>query len=144
MTPFKNLYGLLLVGLLAVGCERDNQVVTPTEENKPVTVKVNQSARIKQNVSLNVDSITDSRCPANALCVWLGNAQVKFTLKNDTQAQSGELCIGQCGQQQKNRDAITVLLGSESYEVTLSDVQPYPGTKPDGTPQEAVITVNQK
>ncbi|RRB06796.1 hypothetical protein [Larkinella rosea] len=143
MTPFKSLYGLLLVGLLAVGCEKD-KTVTPAEESKPVTVKINQSARVQQDVTLNVESISDSRCPANALCVWLGNATVKFTLKKDAQTQSGELCLGQCGQQLKNRDVVTVQLGGESYDVALSEVKPFPGTQPDGTPKEAVITVNQK
>jgi uracil-DNA glycosylase len=143
MTPFKSLYGMLLVGLLAVGCEKENKV-TPTEENQPVTVKVNQLARVKQNVTLNVDSISDSRCPANVVCVWYGNANVKFSLKNETETQTGELCIGQCGQQLKSRDAVTLQLGNESYEVSLTDVQPFPGTQPDGTPKEAVITVNQK
>lgn len=142
MTPFKSLYGLLLIGLLAVGCEKDNKIA-PTEDNKPVTVRVNQTARVKQNVTLNVDSITDSRCPANALCVWFGNAQVKFTLNNGSQSQSGELCLGQCGQQFKNRDTFTAQLGSESYEVILSEIKPFPGLEPDGTPQEAVITVNK-
>ncbi|MGA0555128.1 hypothetical protein ACO2Q8_00630 [Larkinella sp. VNQ87] len=142
MTPFKNLYGLLLLGLLAIGCEKDNKVA-PTENNQAVTVKVNQAARVKQNVTLNVDSITDSRCPANASCVWYGNAQVKFTLKNETQSQSGELCLGQCGQQLKGRDAVTLQLGSTSYEVILSEVSPFPGLE-DGKPKEAVITVNQK
>ncbi|MFC5408144.1 hypothetical protein ACFPMF_02395 [Larkinella bovis] len=142
-TPFKSLYGLLVIGLLAVGCEKDNKVA-PSEQNQPVTVKINQSARVKQNVTLNVDTISDSRCPMNAVCVWYGNAQVKFTLKNETQSQSGELCLGQCGQQLKNRDTVTLQLGTERYEVTLSDVQPFPGSKPDGTPKEAIITVNQK
>ena len=145
MTPFKNLYGFLLVGLLAVGCEKENKVApTPAEDAQAVTVKVDQLARVKQNITLNVDSISDSRCPYNANCVWYGNAQVKFTLKSETQSQSGELCIGQCGTQLKNRAVMTVQLGAESYEVTLSDVQPFPGTKPDGTPKEAVITVNLK
>ncbi|GAB3938058.1 hypothetical protein [Larkinella terrae] len=143
MTPFKSLYGLLLVGLLAVGCEKDKSV-TPAEESKPVTVKINQSARVNQNVTLNVESINDSRCPANALCVWLGNATVKFSLKNDSEVQTGELCLGQCGQQLKNRDAVTVQLGGVNYEVALSEVKPFPGTQPDGTPKEAVVTVNRK
>ncbi|MFD1140012.1 hypothetical protein ACFQ4C_02795 [Larkinella insperata] len=143
MAPFKTLYGLLLVGLLAVGCEKDNKVAPP-EQNSPVTMKINQSARVKQNVTLSVDNITDSRCPINANCVWFGNAQVKFTLKGDTESKTGELCIGQCGQQMQNRSSVTLLLGSETYEVTLSDVQPFPGSKPDGTPKEAVVTVTQK
>ncbi|GAB3271510.1 hypothetical protein GCM10027347_42820 [Larkinella harenae] len=143
MTPFKNWYGLLLVGLLALGCDKGNKVA-PVEENQPVAVKVNQSARVKQNVSLNVESITDGRCPINANCIWLGNAQVKFSLKNDTQSKSGELCIGQCGEKLQNRSSVIIQLGSESYEVTLSEVQPFPGSKPDGTPQEAVISVTQK
>ncbi|GAB3901269.1 hypothetical protein GCM10028803_25660 [Larkinella knui] len=143
MTPLKSLCGFLLVGLLAFGCEKNNKV-TPAEENQPVTVKINQLARIKPNVSLTADTITDSRCPINANCIWAGNATVKFSLKNDTETKTGELCIGQCGQQSKTRDAVTVQLGNESYDVILTDVQPFPGTKPDGTPKEAVITVNQK
>jgi hypothetical protein len=138
-----SVYGLLIVSsLLAAGCKKvsHNSV---TQESNPFTVKVNESARLAQNVTLQVDDIADSRCPATVTCIWYGNAKVKFTLKDSVWSQSGELCIGQCDQQMKNQDSIIVQLGVNTYEVTLTEVRPYPGTDTNASPV-AVIQVLQK
>jgi hypothetical protein len=139
------LYQLLLVGgLLAAACKKDNKPADIQGGNpSPLTVKVNESARLTQNVTINVDAIADSRCPATAICIWQGNAKVKFTLKDELSSQSGELCIGQCDQQAKNQDSVTLQLGSKTYEITLTEVRPYPGTDENAS-TEAIIQVRQK
>lgn len=138
-----NVYGLLLVSsLLAAGCKKDNRT-SVTQDSNPLTMKVNESARLTQNVTLNVDAIADSRCPATVTCIWYGNAKVKFTLKDNIWTQRGQLCIGQCEQQLKNLDSVTLQLGVNTYEVTLTEVRPYPGTDNNASP-EAVIQVERK
>ncbi|WP_128543670.1 hypothetical protein [Larkinella soli] len=144
MKRFTKWYGFALAGLLAVGCENRDKAIQPQLEQNPVAIRIDQSARISQNVNVTVEKIEDSRCPANAVCVWMGFAKVTFTLKSGTASQTSDLCLGMCGQQQKTSDVAVIRLDDRSYEVTLSEIRPYPGTKPDGTPQEAVLSVTEK
>lgn len=83
----------------------------------------------------------------NANCIWMGNATVSVTLAKGNDQAKASLCIGACGQNNspKSSDVTTVKLGSATYEVTLSDVKPYPvAPEPEDTFKEAVITVRAK
>ncbi|MGZ8378305.1 MAG: hypothetical protein ACXW0Z_13855 [Gemmatirosa sp.] len=67
------------------------------------------------------DLLDDSRCPANAMCVWQGNAAVRLRL-----AVQGERATPVLHTAQEPR---TATIGS--YSVELVNVEPYPGTVPD-------------
>ncbi|GAB3553347.1 hypothetical protein [Spirosoma fluminis] len=136
------LVAVLLSGLAAVGCQQTTQNAAQPSES--VVVGIKQSARIGQSVSVQVDTIQDSRCPANAICIRAGNADVSFTLTDGTNRQSGSLCLGECKPGPKDKDSTTVQLGTDRYLVLLSEVRPYPGTDPANTRQEAVIKVKKQ
>jgi|GEM_PF-3078056 len=123
---------LCLAGALATACER-NAAVEPSETTGPQIVSTTQSARLKQDVTLEVTKIEDSRCPANAVCITYGSAKVFFTLKNSTEQKTSELCLGDCGggKGMQNRAVQTIALGGASYDVVLTEVRPYPGTSSD-------------
>lgn len=140
MKTYLNVVSLLaLTGLLGASCQREAGGVGPGAEK--VVVATAKSARLKQDVVLTVDKIEDSRCPANAVCVWYGSAKVLLTLKKDSEQRTAELCLGQCDQKMKDRDVTTVTLGGRAYEVTLTEVRPFPGTTPTPQQPEAVIEV---
>ncbi len=132
----------LVGGLLAAGCQKAVQNVTMPYGS--VVVGIKQSARVGQDVTVQVDSIQDSRCPVNADCIWAGNAVVRFTLSDQTNHQPGSLCLGACGQSLKVRDSVNVLLGSDRYQVVLTEVRPFPGTDPKNTQPQAVIQVKKQ
>ena len=131
---------LLIGSWFAIGCQSNNTTAEP-QVNTPVSLKTNQSSRLGQDVTVQVTKIEDSRCPANAVCIRYGNANVEFTLAKGTDQQSGQLCLGECGQGLKAKDTTTVQLGDSKYSVILSEVRPYPGTSTSDTKPEAVIQV---
>ncbi|WP_420151674.1 hypothetical protein [Spirosoma sp.] len=128
----------LISGWFAIGCHSNNNTAEP-QTNIPVTLKANQSARLGEDVTVQATRIEDSRCPANAICIRYGSANVEFVLEKGSDRQSGTLCLGECGQGLKNADTTTIQLGGSNYRVVLSEVRPYPGTStPDAKP-EAVL-----
>ncbi len=135
------VFTVLLGGLAVAGCQQDTTITTP-QFDKPVSLSVNGSARVGQDVLLQVSKIEDSRCPANALCIRYGNANVAFSLNNSAARQTGTLCLGECaGKGMQVSDSTSVQLGSDRYRVILTDVQPYPGTTSSDTKPTAIMRV---
>ena len=138
----KSYFGVtLLVGsLIAFGCHQASQSIQPAGS---VVIGTGKSAHIDQKVTVQVDSIQDSRCPVNVQCVWAGNAQVVFTLSNETDRQVGKLCLGSCGKGFTTRDSLTVQLGREPYQVVLTRVSPVPNTDSIPVQKQATLEVRK-
>ena len=84
------------------------------------------------NVRLCFDSlISDSRCPANAMCVWAGSAVAKFSLTKNGESTSFNLATLKYGSYNKD----TVLLG---YKIEFVNLSPYPGTVPTPVPADQI------
>ncbi|WP_234733779.1 hypothetical protein [Tellurirhabdus bombi] len=134
---------LLLAGILFAAC--DSNKVTPTTETlDPVVVSATKSARLKHDVNLKVTKIEDNRCPANAICIQAGSANVFFTLEANNETKSSELCLGACSPTSKVSDKALVQVGGTEYEVLLKEVTPYPGTSPEPREREATIQVTAR
>lgn len=88
---------------------------------------------------MQVTSIQDSRCPADAMCTRNGSVQVEFVLEKEGTRQMGKLCLGECGQESNSTDTTAVQLGDHTYHVVLKEVRPYPGTSASDTKPEALI-----
>ena len=84
------------------------------------------------NLRLCFDSlIGDSRCPANAVCVWAGSAVAKFSLSKNGESTPFTLATMPYGEYKKD----TVLLG---YKIEFVNLSPYPGTVPAPIPADQV------
>lgn len=76
----------------------------------------------ENSISIKFDSlISDGRCPLDVICVWEGDANLRFALNNSLQTVKFNL---HTAGNYFNKD--TVLLG---YHIQLLDVFPYPHTK---------------
>jgi hypothetical protein len=116
---------LLLLVLLAVfldwGCEKrfalhDTLPLNDTVEIANFETRYNHTEKIR----LRMDSVlNDSRCPSNVVCVWEGNAQVRFFFRVDS--IQTELVLNTHGGNQFRSD--TVING---YEIRLLSLSPYP------------------
>lgn len=71
--------------------------------------------------------LTDSRCPANAMCVWQGDASVRLRLRAGAVQQDTVLHTA--------LEPMRVTVAG--YAVHLAGVMPYPGTWYEGTPEPA-------
>ncbi|GAB4034907.1 hypothetical protein [Spirosoma gilvum] len=136
----KTLSGLLFVGTLVfAACQHSN--TDPTDQ---VSLGLHQSARLGSDLTVRVDSIQDSRCPANATCIWAGQAKVKMLLTKDQDSTAVRLSLGADPGSKNNRpDSTNVTLSSQTYKVILREVNPYPGTSSSNQPQTAVVQVTK-
>ena len=79
-----------------------------------------------------VDSLYDSRCPANVNCPWAGFAKVKVKFHEGNNVYSFEMSLTKFPAIGLTND--TTLNG---YRIIFTDVLPYPGsTSPSPTPSD--------
>jgi len=130
-----NKYLLALVcftGLLISSCEKDS-----IEFDSPFEMKENESIVLQGNnngLKITLQSVNDSRCPVNALCISAGNARVKLRMSDNSGAETfAELCLGFCDDLNRTEDSKIIRLNNISYTVVLKEVSPFPelGKKQD-------------
>lgn len=84
-----------------------------------------------KNLRLCYDSLlSDSRCPANAMCIWQGTATAKFSLTKDHETRTFVLSTINMPPTYKKD---TVLMG---YKIEFVNLTPYPGTVPSPLPAD--------
>lgn len=80
-----------------------------------VTVKVKEQRAVNKELSIKfVEMVSDSRCPADRLCVWAGSAKIKVELSSRGKSQVFELNTGMKPQ--------SVVYGG--YEVKILSLEP--------------------
>lgn len=85
------------------------------------------------NLRLCFDSlITDSRCPANAMCIWQGTATAKFSFTKDNETKTFVLSTLDMP---PTYTKDTVLMG---YKIEFVNLSPYPGTVPMPVPDDKI------
>ena len=72
--------------------------------------------------------VSDSRCPANAMCIWQGTAVGRFSFTKNNETAIFDLSTLDMPPTY-NKD--TVLMG---YKIEFVNLHPYPGTVPNPIP----------
>lgn len=123
-----NKYLLALVcitGLLFSSCEKDS-----IDFGNPFEMKENESIVLQGNnngLNITLQSVNDSRCPINALCISAGNARIKLRMSDNSGAEVfSELCLGFCDTRNNTEDSAIIRLNNNSYTIVLKEVNPYP------------------
>ena len=131
MRPLPVIAIFLFICLLN-SCSR-SPIESP-EDNLPqghLLVTLNQCTPVFSGSAVRVcfDSLlSDSRCPANATCVWMGFAACKFSLCNNGETYPFRLStLTMPGYMSKD----TIVAG---YKVEFINLSPYPGTVPEPVP----------
>ena len=85
------------------------------------------------NLKLCFDSLlSDSRCPANAMCIWQGTATAKFSFTKDNETKTFVLSTLDMP---PTYTKDTVLMG---YKIEFVNLSPYPGTVPQPVPADKI------
>lgn len=140
------LSSILAVALLTQACNRAEVNPTTSELNKPFSLAKGESTQLKigtsetpssDKLTFRLTDLNDSRCPANAVCVWMGEAKTSVEL--ELNGQKGQATLKLNGdRKQGTSDSTSVAVGSRSFVVVLRDVLPYPGTTSD-TPRATFV-----
>lgn len=135
MKLFKSL--LLCLMVLVVSCKKNN-----VHFNHKLQVFKDEAFKLENDLSIKLNTINDSRCPKNALCIWAGNVVVNLSLlKNDKEAVQQDLCLG-CD---PNSDTKIFNVDGKNYQIQLLEVNPYPesGKSNDNTKASVIIIVKE-
>ncbi len=94
-----------------------------TKLNSEFSLKVRQTAIVaRENLRISFVKVSeDSRCPANAFCIWAGQAKVVLNVVKDGQ-NLGEVVLTKGA----GDPALAVQKVADKYTIKLVDVQPYP------------------
>ena len=120
---------LLLAGSGLLACQQKDSIAPATGVGQPFEVAYQQTATLPVSsagtILATLTQVVDSRCPANAYCIWAGNAEVAVAITDGGSAvQTVRLSLTP----RLVPDSVTVTLHQQSYWLRLLDVKPYPGT----------------
>ncbi len=81
--------------------------------------------------SVEVLEISDSRCPIGLLCIWGGEASVKFKIESNVFLM-------------KISESKDFTIDQRNFRITLKDVAPYPVYQNDNTKKQHAVFVVER
>jgi hypothetical protein len=128
---------ILALSLVAAGCEDDDSPTGPSPSTTTVTLAPGGQTNALGLTIVFTQVVSDSRCPADALCGALGDAVVAVTLSLGGVGSPYELYAV---------DATKRRVTFQGYQVELSTLQPYPlASRPtDPTAYRATLLVTKE
>lgn len=143
----KSTFVLFVLALLSQACKRESY--TLSDLGKPFSLAKGESRQLAldgietsakptgDKLTFRLVDLNDSRCPANAVCVWAGEATTNVELElNGQKAQAALKLAGD--RKQGVSDSTSVTVGTRSFTVLLRDVLPFPGTSNE-TPKATFV-----
>lgn len=135
---------LILVGLLAISAASlghesfaQSSELTSVEANldSEFVIQVNQSAEIKsEDITVTFLNVTaDSRCPADVMCVWMGQADIELSIQKGDEESTVSLTIG--GDSSPEESIF------DMYLIQLIELAPYPYSTEVIQPDEYTATL---
>lgn len=79
------------------------------------------------------DLLSDSRCPANAMCIWQGAAVAKFTLTKNKETHSFVLSTTDMPDGTYKKE-----INLMGYKIEFVNLSPYPGTVQTPVPADQI------
>lgn len=129
--------GTFLISLTHFGVSKSAE----TAPEDQVSLGLNETVRIGTDLTVHVDSLVDSRCPADVNCFWAGQAVVTLSLSKHAETQKRRFCIA--GSVLIQSDSTTIQFDSTQYSVVLKDVTPYPAQAINQLNRQAVIRITR-
>lgn len=98
----------------------------------PFEIQVGDNAQIPNGAEITILNVEDSRCPADVLCVWQGEAKITINVMKDSQDR-GNFVLSTL--QEKTMQSF------DSFTIKLVEVQPYPYSNKEILLSDYVITL---
>lgn len=125
----KKLIGLtgIFVALVCLGMSCGKEEINSSIENLPdekdsLSIQIGDTVQFSNGYKLSFNNLVeDSRCPANAMCIWQGRVIVELQAEKGGEILEFTLSTDPSYPEQIKAEAL-------GYEITLINVLPYPGT----------------
>jgi hypothetical protein len=109
--------------------------VVEAELDSEFVIQVNQSAQIKsEDITVTFLNVTaDSRCPADVMCVWMGQADIEVLVQKGDEESTISLSIG--GESTPEESIF------DMYLIQLIELAPYPYSTQTILPEDYAATL---
>jgi hypothetical protein len=118
--PILSVFFLLL---LLSNCSKNTELTGDSSFslNDTLQLAINKSAINNDNqLTISIDSVlNDSRCPSDVVCIWEGNAAVRFLFANN--GKETKFVLNTHGGDNFRSDTII-----DKYSIQLVNLKPYP------------------
>ncbi|HSF28523.1 MAG TPA: dienelactone hydrolase family protein [Nitrosopumilaceae archaeon] len=98
----------------------------------PFEIQVGDTAQVSNGTEITILNVEDSRCPANVLCVWQGEAKISINVIKDSQ-DLGNFVLSTLEEK--------TIQTFDSFTIKLVEVQPYPYSNKEITLSDYVVTL---
>jgi hypothetical protein len=117
------LLAAIILALMLSNCNKDGEPLKESSFilNDTLDLAINKSAINTENqLAITIDSVlSDSRCPQDVVCVWEGNAAVRFLFTNN--GKESKFVLNTHGGENYTRETII-----DGYFIQLVGLHPYP------------------
>jgi hypothetical protein len=118
-----SLISALFMLLLLSNCSKNTELTgnSSFSLNDTLELAINKSAINNNNhLTITIDSVlSDSRCPSDVVCIWEGNAAVRFLFANAD--EETKFVLNTHGGDNFRSDTII-----DEYRIQLVNLKPYP------------------
>ena len=116
-------------------CACRKTVVGPGKDGHVAIAQCKEFAVDNETVSVCLEQVlNDSRCPANANCIWAGSAVVRLKVQKGNRAESVVLATFEYADYKRAKPVM-------GYLVEMLDLYPYPELGPNPLPRDYVAEV---
>jgi len=136
---FLILVGLLTISVVSLGhdsfAQSSETMNIEAEIDSEFLFQINQSTKIKsEDITITFLNVTaDSRCPADVMCVWMGQADIELFVQKGDEESSINLSIG--GDSSPEESIF------DMYLIQLLELAPYPYSSKVIQPDEYTATL---
>lgn len=122
-----------LTGLVVSSCSKSDCA----DGFDTTNFSLNKEYCLNENESIIIDSLLESRCPANVECVWAGQVNLFITIKINNASHQHEIIY-------KNEENVQIFNDISGYTLSIEAITPYPVTSNDNTPEEYTVKMKIK
>lgn len=125
---FSLVFTVVIILAYLTGCQNDDIILNNEQDFIPAVLdvqfhlKVNQTAFLEiQDIKVKFLDVTeDSRCPADVICIWAGQATVLVNILKGDQDMGNLSLTDQLGNEALNTKIF------DNFSIKLVKVEPYP------------------
>ena len=120
--------------MLCAGCTGNSTQPSQTPLGQPFELRSGASAILDGGLTITFDRVaSDSRCPMNALCIWVGDAVVALSISGGS---------GGSAQRELHTHSAESEASYLAYTIKLVALAPYPRTDRQILPGDYVATLS--
>tara|TARA_R110002124_G_scaffold255060_1_gene420662 strand:- start:1117 stop:1506 length:390 start_codon:yes stop_codon:yes gene_type:complete len=127
-----------------MACQKNDQEASPEKVLETVSIAAARQTAVPTSGSdLKVEllSVNDSRCPSNAVCITAGTALLKFSVNDQDEKTEVSLNFSDVD---KSANTVAFKLNGAAYELSVTEVFPYPNSSKSPQLEEYKVQVSIK